>query len=79
MEGTSGIDPIEGGCVVLDRREKVDGCLATFCGPANINVYWYFCVMHNYLYSLVVFSNTWLVPRCGVCLCLGTGSTLCLI
>jgi hypothetical protein len=55
-------DPIEGGCVVLDRREKVDGCLATFRGPANINVYyWYFCVMHNYLYSLVVCINVLVV------------------
>ncbi len=41
----------------------MDRCLATFCGPANINnVYWYVCVMHNYLYSRVVCINVLVVP-----------------
>jgi hypothetical protein len=49
--------------VVGARRDKVDGCLAPFCGPANINVYWYVCVMHNYLYSLVVCINMLVVQE----------------
>ena len=40
----------------------MDRWLATFCGPANINVYWYVCVMHNYLYSRVVCINVLVVP-----------------
>ena len=39
----SGIDPMRfvRDQTRKDRKDKANGCLATFCGPANINVYWY--------------------------------------